>query len=57
MTASTPLSREREAGGEVSDLARCPMCSHRLTDHDAIGLRYCRATQAQALTRHCICRE
>ena len=47
--------REREADGD--DLLGCSVCSHPLADHDAIGLRYCRATQAHALPRHCICRE
>jgi hypothetical protein len=34
----------------------CAVCAHHLADHDAIGLRYCRATQAQVLSRGCICR-
>jgi hypothetical protein len=35
---------------------RCAVCDHDLLDHDAIDLRYCRATQAQVLSRGCICR-
>jgi hypothetical protein len=33
----------------------CDACGHPLASHDAISLRYCQATQAQALTRNCIC--
>ncbi len=36
--------------------ARCTVCEHSLVAHDPISLRYCRATQTQALTRGCICR-
>ena len=36
--------------------SRCSVCDHELTAHDAIGLRFCHATQANALSRHCICR-
>jgi hypothetical protein len=57
MTQSPPLPRQREMSGEVDGQPRCVMCEHRLTDHDAIGLRYCQATQAQALSRNCICRD
>ena len=57
MTAGPPLLHERDVSGEVDDRPRCAMCAHRLADHDAIGLRYCQATQAQALARNCICRD
>lgn len=33
----------------------CAVCNHALADHDSIGLRFCQATHAQALTRNCIC--
>jgi hypothetical protein len=36
--------------------ARCAVCDHEIDAHDAIGRRYCEATQAQALRRGCICR-
>jgi hypothetical protein len=36
--------------------ARCAVCDHDMDAHDAIGRRYCEATQAQALGRNCICR-
>jgi hypothetical protein len=35
--------------------ADCAVCSHHLSDHDVIGLRYCEATQVNALSRGCIC--
>jgi hypothetical protein len=34
---------------------RCAVCEHDVVDHDAIGRRFCEATQAGALTRGCIC--
>jgi hypothetical protein len=34
---------------------RCSVCDHAITSHDRISRRYCDATQAQALTRKCIC--
>jgi hypothetical protein len=36
--------------------AACDVCPHSLAGHDPIGLRYCRATFAGALTRGCVCR-
>ena len=35
---------------------QCAVCDHHIDTHDAIGRRYCEATQAQALARVCICR-
>jgi hypothetical protein len=34
----------------------CDVCPHPAAAHDAIGLRFCRATLAGALTRGCSCR-
>jgi hypothetical protein len=34
----------------------CDVCPHAMSDHDAIGLRFCRATLNGAITRGCICR-
>jgi hypothetical protein len=34
----------------------CPVCPHPLADHDPIGLRFCRATAAAAVSRGCVCR-
>jgi hypothetical protein len=38
-----------------ADAAACAMCPHALAAHDAISLRFCRATQAHATTRGCVC--
>ena len=46
-------SRERQ---DAEDAPRCAVCDHQLVEHDPIALRYCQATQAQALPRNCICR-
>ncbi|WP_208104313.1 RGCVC family protein [Geodermatophilus obscurus] len=34
----------------------CDVCQHSLACHDAIGLRFCRATLNGAITRGCVCR-
>lgn len=60
MTASPPATRQSdpiESAGGGEEEARCVVCSHQRADHDPIGLRYCQATQAQALPRNCICRD
>ena len=34
----------------------CAVCPHPLAAHDAISLRFCRATESQgAATRGCVC--
>jgi len=38
-----------------SDDPRCDVCPHPAADHDAIGLRFCRATLAAAIDRGCAC--
>ncbi|TFV89103.1 RGCVC family protein [Blastococcus sp. CT_GayMR16] len=44
-----------QTDGPVSD-GGCAVCPHPLVAHDAISLRYCRATEAQAATtRGCVC--
>jgi hypothetical protein len=59
-TAQLHLPADTESRDEPSASAeaapRCAVCSHQRADHDPIGLRYCQATQAQALPRNCICR-
>ena len=35
---------------------RCDVCPHPVPDHDAIGLRFCRATRNSRLDRGCVCR-
>jgi hypothetical protein len=39
-------------------LAGCAVCPHPIAAHDAISLRFCRATEARAgenTTRGCVC--
>ncbi len=36
--------------------ALCTVCEHSLASHRPVSLRYCRATQAHAYSRRCICR-
>ncbi|MGI8678822.1 MAG: RGCVC family protein [Jatrophihabitans sp.] len=38
----------------AADVA-CVCCAHTWSSHDALGRRFCTATQAHALTRSCIC--
>ena len=35
---------------------RCDVCPHPVADHDAIGLRFCRATRNAGTGRGCACR-
>ena len=56
MTASPHLSGQHDATGDGAGRPRCAVCDHQVSEHDPIGLRYCRATQARALPRTCICR-
>jgi hypothetical protein len=35
--------------------AACSACPHPLDTHDAIDLRFCRATTDKSLTRGCTC--
>jgi hypothetical protein len=34
----------------------CDVCRHSLAAHDSIAIRYCDATQNNALARGCLCR-
>jgi hypothetical protein len=34
----------------------CDVCPHPVVDHDAIGLRFCRATRDAGTDRGCACR-
>ena len=47
---STVTSSVRRAGSP-----RCDVCPHAVDEHDAIGLRFCRATRNAALDRSCAC--
>ncbi len=54
---SAPLSPPLSSAPPVPTASpACDACRHDLDGHDAIGLRFCRATVAGALTRGCICR-
>jgi uncharacterized paraquat-inducible protein A len=43
------------AATELDAEPRCVVCEHQLHDHDRISLRFCEATQTQALSRKCVC--
>jgi hypothetical protein len=45
--ATTPITDEDPA---------CDVCPHPVADHDAIGLRFCRATRNAGTERGCACR-
>ena len=53
-TASPTLIDARAP--EPVDVTACEACAHPIGDHDAIGLRFCRATLASAIERGCVCR-
>jgi hypothetical protein len=48
--------RSEAAGARDPDEAICDVCPHPVAGHDAIGLRFCRATLNGGLSRHCVCR-
>ena len=53
MTTAQTQSTTATAPAEA---AACAVCPHPLAAHDAISLRYCSATAAQAATtRGCVC--
>jgi len=63
MTASAPTAprtgprrQPPEAAPRSVDDPACAVCPHPVVDHDAIALRFCRATLPSALTRGCVCR-
>jgi hypothetical protein len=57
MTALRTGRHERPAAGTPGSLddPRCGVCPHPVADHDAIALRFCRATMAAAIDRGCAC--
>ncbi|HEY3736576.1 MAG TPA: RGCVC family protein [Jatrophihabitans sp.] len=55
--STTEQDAPRTGGGDVDRHVRCAVCDHAIADHDPVSLRYCHATQAQALSRGCICPE
>jgi hypothetical protein len=54
-TSTDPLA-DVWSDADQDDAAACDVCPHALSGHDAIGLRFCRATLNGAITRGCICR-
>lgn len=46
--STTPVTHDAPAGS-------CGTCPHPLSAHDAISLRFCRATEAGHLPRGCAC--
>ncbi len=52
MNTTLDLTPEAEVVGRGQ---RCAVCAHELADHDPISHRFCQATQAQALSRGCLC--
>lgn len=56
VTVSTPTTAATTGPAvEVATDLRCEACPHPAADHDAIALRFCRATVAAALERGCVC--
>jgi hypothetical protein len=52
------MSTPQQLAPETTDAdaeQRCAVCDHNLSGHDAIGQRFCQATQANALARNCVC--
>jgi len=57
-TASRTAQQERPLAAmpQFADDPMCDVCPHPVVDHDAIGLRFCRATMASDIARGCVCR-
>jgi hypothetical protein len=53
---TVPTTLNKPATDAEASAGTCPVCPHPLADHDPIGLRFCRATAAGAVTRGCVCR-
>ena len=63
MTARAATNSPAERMHVVADSAPqpqsgavCTACPHPVARHDAIGLRFCRATSTGTTTRGCVCR-
>lgn len=60
--SAAPTSRtdQHEQPREVTprsvDDPGCDVCPHPVVGHDAIALRFCRATLTTAVVRGCVCR-
>ena len=48
-------ARPPEATRQSVDDPSCDVCPHPVGGHDAIALRFCRATRAAAIVRGCVC--
>jgi hypothetical protein len=44
-----------QATPQSVDDAGCDVCRHTVADHDAIALRFCRATKNASTLRGCVC--
>lgn len=53
-TADRPELRDAPVPAP-SAASGCGACGHPEAVHDAVGLRWCRATAASALDRACVC--
>lgn len=57
-----PTARPEETGStrtsarQPESTAACAACPHPMDGHDAIALRFCRATCAGRFDRGCVCR-
>ena len=63
MTASMSIASQSgqqtpqpEAAPQSIDNPLCEVCRHAVVDHDAIALRFCRATKNASAVRGCVCR-
>jgi hypothetical protein len=54
-TAISTSTRIPSTPAAMAAGAECAACSHLLTDHDAIGSRFCRATVDGGISRGCVC--
>ena len=54
--AFAPVEGERPLDDVSPVGGACDVCPHPVAEHDALGLRFCRATLAGAFSRGCICR-
>jgi hypothetical protein len=56
MTSAETLSVPEVVTDRPLEAGACAVCPHPLAAHDAISLRFCRASEAQATTtRGCVC--
>ncbi|MEU5692790.1 RGCVC family protein [Actinosynnema sp. NPDC020468] len=51
---NTVLPNDQAPATPATD--QCDVCPHPWSAHDALGVRFCTATAAAALSRGCVCR-